>query len=262
MEFRVLGPLEVVHDHLPVPVNGVRQRAILAFLVLHSGTYLTVGRLARALWEDEEPATARKVLQNGISRLRKALFRPAAALPLELRTGPQGYMLRVPAAALDSARHHELVATARRDLAERDFESASRHLGLALDLWRGDPLADLAEAGFAWPELAALRESRWQAVEDRIAAELVLGRDRGVIAELAVMTETDPTRERLCLLQMVALHRNGRSADALDVYRRTRSALTDHFQTAPGERLRRLEQDILMHRAGQPEHCTAELLAA
>ncbi|MFJ4183929.1 BTAD domain-containing putative transcriptional regulator [Kitasatospora sp. NPDC089509] len=249
MHFSILGPLTAVHDGETVALGGIRQRTALAFLVLHANTPVGTTRLVSALWEADEPATARKILQNAVSGLRRirAGRSPQEAPLIDLRTEPRGYVLHVAADRVDHTRHRELVRRAAAASADRSWEHASVILRKAQALWRGDALADLAEAGVDWPELAALREARWSALEDRVVADLMLGRHREVVAELGAATAAGPTRERLCRLHMVALYRSGRQAEALDVYRRARTALAEHGPAAPGARSHALERAVLSH---------------
>ncbi|MER6916104.1 AfsR/SARP family transcriptional regulator [Streptomyces sp. NPDC000594] len=210
---------------------------------------MSTQRLVGALWDTDEPTTARKSVQNSISGLRKLLLahgRPDDS-PVELHRERQGYVLRVPPEHIDLDRHRLLLDRSARELAAQSWGSAARTLREALGLWRGEVLADLVEAGIEWPELSAVREARWKALEDRVIADLMLGCHREVVAELSLAADAEPTRERLCRLHMVALYRTGRQADALEVCRRTRSVLAQRFGAGPGHQLRDLEQHILSH---------------
>ncbi|MFD5468656.1 BTAD domain-containing putative transcriptional regulator [Kitasatospora sp. NPDC127059] len=247
-----------------MPLGGIRQRTALAFLVLHANTPVSTTRLVSALWETDVPTTARKILQNAVSGLRRirAGRGPRDSAPIDLRTEPRGYVLHLAPGHVDYGRHRELARRAERELADRAWATASATLRESLSLWRGDALADLAEAGVDWPELAALREARWNALEDRVVADLMLGRHREVLAELSAATTTTPARERLCRLLMVALYRSGRQADALEVYRRAKSALAERGRTAPGPRSRALEQAVLSHSPALDEADAVLRLAA
>ncbi|WNF01238.1 AfsR/SARP family transcriptional regulator [Streptomyces luomodiensis] len=249
MRFSVLGPLTANHHGKGVPLGGLRQRTVLAFLLLHPNNSVSTQRLIGALWGANEPTTARKSVQNALSGLRKAFLthHQSGDAPVALRTEGRGYVLRIPPEHIDLGRHHLLLERGARELADRSWEAAARTLREALGLWRGEVLADLVEAGIEWPELAVVREARWKALEDRIVADLMLGRHREVVAELGLAADAEPVRERLCRLHMVALYRTGRQTDALEVYRRTRSVLAERFGTGPGPRLRDLEQYVLAH---------------
>ena len=159
MPFRVLGPLEVVVDGQQVPLSGVTQRRTLAFLVLHANAVVPTRRLVQALWGDEPPATARKVLQNAISGLRTVLRRGAPGVA-ELATQAPGYVLRLDPDDVDLLRFLALAERGRAELTAGRREAAATILSEALALWRGPALADLAEGGVDWPELAASQAAR------------------------------------------------------------------------------------------------------
>ncbi|MFF7190362.1 BTAD domain-containing putative transcriptional regulator [Streptomyces sp. NPDC008222] len=227
----------------------MNQRAALGFLLLHANTPVSTSRLISALWNWDEPATARKILQNAVSGLRRMLstgersYGPSCSLT----TSRGGYLLQVPSEHVDLSRHARLVKHGRQELADGLWEQAARTLRDALGLWRGEALADLIEAGVEWPELTPLREARWAALEGRFTADLMLGRHRDVIAELNVVADIEPARERLFALLMLALYQSGRQADALEVYRHAQAAIVDGSGVLPSRELRRLEQDILTH---------------
>ncbi|GAA2041415.1 hypothetical protein GCM10009757_03880 [Streptomyces cheonanensis] len=249
MEFHLLGPLEVLHEGERLALGGVRQRAVLGFLLLHANTPVTTRQLIDALWDDNEPATARKILQNAVSGLRRTLAADggqARSAPRSLPARERGYVLHVPPHRLDLARYARLVERGRARLVAGAWEPAARLLQEALALWRGHALADLIEAGVAWPELTALEEDRWEVLGDKITAELMLGRLAEVTAELSVVTAAEPARERLCAQLMLALYQSGRQADALERYRRTRSAVVEELGALPGRELRDLERAILV----------------
>ncbi|MFF4961881.1 AfsR/SARP family transcriptional regulator [Streptomyces sp. NPDC001222] len=250
MKFNLLGPLEVVRNGVPLRLGGVNQRAALGFLLLHANTPVSTGRLISALWAWDEPPTARKILQNAVSGLRRMLStgeRPYGP-SCSLTTSRGSYMLQVPSEHVDLSRHARLVKHGRQELADGLYEQAARTLRDALGLWRGEALADLIEVGVTWPELTPLREARWAALEGRFTADLMLGRHREVITELnVVLSDVEPARERLFALLMLALYQSGRQAEALDVYRHAQAAIVDGSGVLPSRVLRRLEQDILTH---------------
>ncbi|MFI9650785.1 BTAD domain-containing putative transcriptional regulator [Streptomyces sp. NPDC052040] len=228
----------------------MNQRAALGFLLLYANTPVSTSRLIDALWDRDEPATARKILQNAVSGLRRTLSaaEPSGTPSCSLVTGSGGYLLQVPGEQVDLSRHTRLVKRGRRELAEGSWEQAARTLREALGLWRGEALADLVEAGVDWPELTALREERWAALEDRCTADLMLGRHREVIDELnVVLADSGPARERLFALLMLALYRSGRQTDALDVCRQAQATISEASGIRPGRELLRLERDILIH---------------
>jgi YVTN family beta-propeller protein len=241
LEFRILGPFEVVEQQRLVVLGGPKQRALLAILLLRRGEVVSSDRVIDQLWGERPPATAAKTLQGYVSHLRKALGDEV------LLTRGGGYRLAVAPGQVDAERFEALVADARHALADGDAAGARELLGSALALWRGETLADLAYEPFAQGVIARLEEVRLAALEDRIDADLTLGQHRGVVGELEALVGLHPHRERLLGQLMLALYRSGRHADALDVYRRGRQALADELGLEPGAELRALEQRILTH---------------
>jgi predicted ATPase/DNA-binding SARP family transcriptional activator len=225
LEFRLLGPLEVVGDDgAPVALGGRRPRALLTQLLLHANSPVPTERLIDAVWGEEPPAGAHAALQVHVHALRKALGAD------RIVTRPPGYVVRVEPGELDLERFERHVADAR----PHD----------ALALWRGPALAGVADAPFARPEAARLEDARLAAVEARIDADLGEGRHAELAGELEALVATHPYRERLHAQRMLALYRAGRQADALAAYRDARAAL-DEIGLEPSAELRTLEQHIL-----------------
>ena len=241
MEFSILGPLEVVRDGRPVPIGGARERALLAALLLRANEPVTADRLIDELWGDPPPATARKSLQVRVAGLRRALG------PGVLGSGGGAYSIRVDAGELDLNRFEQLVSAAAEALADGDAGSAAAMLRDALAIWRGAPLADFAYESFAQSAIARLEELRLYALELRIEAELALARHPRLIGELRDLVAAHPLRERLRGQLMLALYRDGRQAEALDVYRDARNELVAELGLEPGAALQRLQQSILRH---------------
>ncbi len=235
VEFRVLGPLEVVDDGRIVPLDRRRLRALLAFLLLHANELVTSDRLIDEVWGPDPPKTAGASLQNYVSRLRKAIGTEAIV------SQPPGYVLRVDPERFDLARFERLTAEARgagpRERAEK--------LRAALALWRGPALDDLAFEPFARDEVGRLEEARLAALEDCIDAELEIGRDGELVGELEQLVEQHPLRERFRAQLMRALYRAGRQADALAAFQAAREVLVEELGLEPGEELRTLQQAIL-----------------
>jgi len=240
VEIRILGPLEVWSDGVPMDVGRGRQRALLAILALHPAEAVASDELIDELWDGRPPPTASKALQNLVSQLRRSLG------PDLITTRPPGYLLEIPNDAID-ARNFERLATDGRNKLERDPAAAALQLTAALELWRGPPLVEFAYERFARAEVARLEELRLGAVEDRIDAELALGRAVQLVPELEALLATNPWRERLCGQLMLALYRVGRQADALDRYRSWRAALRDQLGLEPSSMLHDLERSILTH---------------
>ncbi|WP_449062165.1 BTAD domain-containing putative transcriptional regulator [Planomonospora algeriensis] len=245
----MLGPLEVGDGQRPSVLGGARQRSTLALLLLHANRVVATSRLLEALWPvDGAPASARKILQNAVAGLRGALAgEDRTKGGAVLVTQPPGYMLAVDPEQVDLHVFERLVARGRAHLARGGHAEAAADLREALGLWRGPVLADLAETGIAWPELAAVENARLDATEDYFEAALACGRHHEVVRELEAMVEREPLRERSCGQLMLALYRCGRQADALEVYRRTRAVLVGELGVDPGHDLRALQRAILDH---------------
>jgi len=246
MEFRILGPLDVVEDGRSLDLGGPKQRALLAALLLRANEVVSQDRLIDDLWGEAPPATAAKTLQAYVSRLRKALVGEGGEAPApRLETRAHGYVLRIPPESLDAEAFHRGLAEGRHALARDDPRRAAEQLRQALDLWRGPALADLAYESFAQPEITRLEELRLTAIEERIDAELALGSEDELVGELETLVERHPLRERLRGQLMLALYRAGRQAEALRVYQDGRQHLAAELALVPGESLRRLERQIL-----------------
>ena len=239
LEFRILGPLDVVDDDRTVELGGARQRAVLAILLLHRGETVPVDRIVDLMWGEQSPATAVKTVQVYVSHLRRALVEDV------LVSSRGGYALAVDAERVDALRFERLVDEGRAALAGDDAARAAALLRSALALWRGPVLGDLAYERFAQDEVARLEELRLTAVEERIDADLHLGRHVELVAELEGLVREHPLRERLRAQHMLALYRSGRQADALESMREARRSLVDELGLEPGRELRELEQAIL-----------------
>jgi DNA-binding SARP family transcriptional activator len=235
IEFRILGPLEVMQDEAPLALGGQKQRALLGLLLMRAGEVIATDRLVDQLWGERPPRTATTSLQNHVSQLRKLLGADVIV------TRPPGYVLQIDAESLDLARFQRLVAEARSaEAAER-----AEMLGQALGLWRGPPLADLAFETFAQGEIRRLEELRLAAVEEQIDAQLELGESSALVPELEALVAALPSRERPRAQLMLALYRSGRQAEALDVYHDARKTLSDELGLDPGPKLQQLYASIL-----------------
>jgi DNA-binding SARP family transcriptional activator len=236
MEFRLLGPLEVVEGDRSLALGGHKQRSLLAVLLLHANEVVSSERLIDDLWGEAPPATVAKSIQVYVSGLRKQLGER------RLVTRTPGYVLRVDPSELDAARFERLIAEAR----SADPGRAAEKLREALALWRAPPLADLAYEPFAQAEIARLEELHLGAVEQRIDADLATGRHADVVAELEALIGRHPLRESLRGQLMLALYRSGRQAEALETYQAARSALIEELGIEPSRRIRELHQAILV----------------
>src|SRR5829696_4828205 len=241
MDFRILGPLEVLDEGREVALGGSKQRALLAVLVLHVNETLSTDRLIEELWGEHPPATAAKTVQVHVSRLRKALARGGDLIA----TREHGYRLELDPDRLDAHRFERLLAQARDELAAERPRTAALALDEGLSLWRGEPLADLAYEPFAQREVARLADLRAAALELQIDAQLALGGHTEVIGQLEALIAEHPFRERLHAQLMLALYRADRQADALQAYQDARRRLVEELGIEPGPRLRELERAIL-----------------
>src|SRR5215218_700406 len=247
MRYLVLGPLEVETDDGPVTLGGQKERLLLAQLLARPNQVVPVEELVLGLWGEHPPPTAAKTLQSHVVRLRRALepSRARGAAGQVLVTREPGYLLRVPPGALDAARFEELTAAGRRALADGSAERAGSLLREALGLWRGRAFEEFLNTDVGAAESDRLAELRLVALEDRIEADLRLGRHRELVAELEGLVREQPLRERLWAQLMLALYRSGRQADALLAYQRARSILVEELGIDPGTELRRLHAAIL-----------------
>ena len=226
MEFRLLGPLEVLDDDgVPVALGGPRPRALLAQLLLQPNEAVSTDRLIDGIWGESPPARALNTLQVHVHALRAALGAD------RIVTRAPGYLVRVEAGELDVERFEQLAGAGK----PRE----------ALAQWRGPALADLVHEPFAQLEAARLDGSRLLAIEARIAADLDAGRHADVVPEVERLVAEHPHRERLRGQLMVALYRNGRQGDALAAYQEARRTLVEELGIDPSPELRELEQQIL-----------------
>jgi YVTN family beta-propeller protein len=233
MDFRILGPLEVEYEGRLLRLGGAKQRALLAVLLLYANEVVSRDRLIDELWGGSPPETASTALQVHVSQLRKALGRDVIV------TQAPGYRIRVEPGELDVDRFETLVDEARG----AEAAVAAERLRHALELWRGAPLGELDSVARA--ERGRLEEQRLSVTEQRIQADLELGRHAELVAELEGLVREHPLRERLRGQLMLALYRSGRQAEALDVYRTGRRLLDEELGLEPSQELRLLERAIL-----------------
>jgi DNA-binding SARP family transcriptional activator/ABC-type glycerol-3-phosphate transport system substrate-binding protein len=257
MEFRVLGSIEVEEGGQRLAIASGRQLALLACLLVHANRVVSSDRILDELWGDEPPDSGAKTVAFHISRLRDSLEpgRARGQPNAILATEPAGYVLHVPPEAIDAFRFERLIADGRASLVDAP-ETARARLAEGLALWRGRPYAELADEPFLGPEIQRLEELRLVALEDRVEADLALGRHVGVIDELAGLVAENPLRERLRGQLMVALYRAGRQAEALRTYAAGRQLLAAELGIDPGPELQQLEGWILRQdpRLDPPTH--------
>ncbi len=242
MLFRILGPLQVEDGSGPVPIGGPKPRTALAALLVARGDVVPADRLVAALWGDDPPAGATTALRSYLSRLRGVLAGGA-----DLRHRPPGYCLSLDGATLDAAEFERLMAAARAAGAAGDHAGAVADLDAALALWRGDALAEFADADFAAAEAGRLTELRTAGREERAEALLEQGRAAEALPELEALVRRHPSRERPAVALMRALYATGRQADALAAYHDLRGRLDDELGVEPAAPARALYQRILAH---------------
>lgn len=247
LRFGVLGAFRVERDGREVDLGRRLQRTLLAILLVEAGHVVPVDRLIDLLWREEPPAAAIASVQAYVSQLRRVLEpeRPPRAPAQVLVTQDPGYVLHVADDQVDALRFQMLARRAHNDLAGGQPAAAAAGLEGALALWRGNPYAEFADEPWAVPAVARLTEAHDLAAEDRMGAWLALGRHAEAVAELEVMVEARPLRERRWGQLIVATYRCGRQADALRAYQRCRTVLADELGLEPGPELRRLEAAVL-----------------
>ena len=238
LDVRLLGPIEAERDGVPATLGGPKPRALLAVLALEPGRVVSVDRLVEALWPGDPPETAAHAVQVYVSQLRKALG-PVIA------TRAPGYELELAPERVDVHRFSRLTQDGRAALEGGDPAAAEGALREALALWRGPALADFLYEPFAQTEIARLEELRTVTLEERIEADLALGRHAELVSELEALVAAQPLRERPRAQLMLALYRSGRQADALAAYRAAREKLVEELGIDPGPELRELEAAIL-----------------
>ncbi|TMD96487.1 MAG: FHA domain-containing protein [Chloroflexi bacterium] len=246
MQYRLLGPLEAVDDDRPLNLGGRKQRALLALLLLNANRVVPVEQIIDELWGECPPDTAANAVQVHVASLRRILEprRAGGASAAVLVTRSPGYLISVDAEEVDVLRFERLVDEARQTLS-RDPEGASARLRQALALRRGPTLADVVLLGPARGQVTRFEELHLAALEDRIQADLRLGRHGALVGELGAMVAAHPLRERLRAQLMLALYRCGRQAEALEAYQAARRLLSEELGIDPGTELQQLERAIL-----------------
>ncbi|MDX6618568.1 MAG: eukaryotic-like serine/threonine-protein kinase, partial [Gaiellales bacterium] len=241
VEFNILGPLEIVEGGRAVRLESPKQRALLTLLLLQEGEVVSRDRLIEELWLGNPPPAAETTLRSHLSRLRSVV----GASRLETR--PPGYALALAPDELDAATFRRLGAEGRQALELGRMGEAADLLRRALGLWRGPALADFAYESFAQSAIARLEESRLVVTEERITADLALGRHADLVGELEALVAAHPLRESLRAQFMLALYRSNRQAEALETYQQARLILTERLGLEPSESLKNLQRLVLDH---------------
>lgn len=245
MDFRVLGPLEVVVDGEVVPIAAPRQRALLGLLLVNVNEVVSVDRMIECLWGDDLPSSGATALRYHVSKLRSAL----GVEPSPVVTRSSGYVLELPPEAVDACRFEQALAAAA-DVLDGAPDRAASLVRDGLGLWRGDPYSGFGDVGFVDAEVRRLVELRLRGIELGFEADLARGREVDIVAELEGALVEWPFRERLWGLLMVALYRSGRQAESLRAYQRARTALGDELGIEPSAELTALETRVLLHDPG------------
>ncbi|MFJ3213256.1 AfsR/SARP family transcriptional regulator [Streptomyces flaveolus] len=256
MDIDVLGALDVRENGVSVAPTAPKPRQVLALLALHADRVVPVGALIEELWPATPPRSARTTLQTYVLQLRDLIAvalgpagqdgGPGRRTPKDLlATTPGGYLLARDGGTSDVRDFERLAGQGYRAMDAGDFAGASRTLGAALDLWSGDAFADVPAGPQLAMEAKRLGESRLCALDQRIEADLRLGRHREVLAELTVLTSRHPAHENLHAQFMLALHHSGRRGEALAAYQRLHTTLGRDLGMQPSPRLRRLRQSVL-----------------
>jgi WD40 repeat protein/DNA-binding SARP family transcriptional activator len=248
LEFRILGPLSVRVDGAPVALGGPKQRALLALLLLNANRVVSRDRLVAELFPEQSVNSADHALRNHVSRLRR-VFAPVGSDEPRIAARSPGYLLRVEPGELDLERFEQLVSEGREALGAGRTEAAAALLRSAEQLWEGRPFADLEFEPFGRLEVERLEELRLAAVEERIDAELALGRQLALVPELETLAAEHPYREHFRAQLMLGLYRSGRQAEGLAVYQETRTLLSDELGLEPGTELQELQRAILIQDA-------------
>jgi WD40 repeat protein/DNA-binding SARP family transcriptional activator len=240
-EIKVLGRVDLLIDGRAVPLGGSKQRAVLAMLALRANRTVSADELIDGLWGEDPPASAAKNVQLYVSRLRKALGANGAGA--RIATRGRGYELELPDDAVDAARFERLVERARNEAERGVAVDGAAHRALAL--WRGPPLADVADEPFAAPEIRRLEELHLRAVELEIEAELATGRHAEALGRLEALIAEHPLHERFHAQRMLALYRAGRQSEAIEAYRTAHRTLVEEIGSEPGPELRKLQDAVL-----------------
>ncbi|MEV1086198.1 AfsR/SARP family transcriptional regulator [Streptomyces sp. NPDC050211] len=259
MDIAVLGALDVRENGVSVTPTAPKPRQVLALLALHADQVVPVAALIEELWGERPPRSARTTLQTYVLQLRELISAslerdpapgpgggPARTAKDVLVTAPGGYLLHTAGGASDVREFERLAGTGYRAMDAGDFAGAARQLRDALALWTGSALADVTSGVQLEMETRRLEETRLCALDQRIEADLRLGRHRELLGELTVLVSRYRTHETLHGQFMLALHRSGRRSEALDVYQRLRTALVRELGLEPSAHLRRMQRSILM----------------
>jgi DNA-binding SARP family transcriptional activator len=241
MHFGLLGTVAVERDGAVCDIKPAMPRTVLAVLLLNANTVVSADSLVEALWGERPPASATASLHNHVMRLRRLLGDEGGS---RIRAVAPGYLIQVEPGELDLDVFAELCGAGASAVQSWRWAEAAEDLTAALALWRGEPAADVpGVSGHAG--VRQLLESRLQAVEGRIEADLELGRHREVIGELRTLTAQNPLREAFHGQLMLALYRADRQAEALDAFQGLRRTLVGELGVEPSPSVQKLHRRIL-----------------
>jgi SARP family transcriptional regulator, regulator of embCAB operon len=253
VDIDVLGSLAVREHGISITPTAPKPRQVLALLALDAGQVVSVDMLAEELWGARPPRSARPTMQTYILQLRELITSALQRCDGERRTAkdvlltvPGGYLLKDSEGSSDVREFERLAGLGYRAMDAEQFAEAGRLLREALALWTGPALADVHAGPHLETQIKRLEESRLCALDQRIEADLRLGRHRELLSELTVLLSRYPTHESLCGQYMVALYRSGRRGEALDAYQRLRSVLVHTVGLEPSPALVKLQRSILM----------------
>ena len=244
LDFRILGALEAQRGRQELALGGGKQRALLGRLLIEPNRGVATDSIIEALWTEDRPGKPLTAIQGYISQLRK-LLAPDHADEL-IVTEPTGYRLALAREQIDLGRFEDLLQSGRAALTRGDLAAAAEQLSQGLRLFRGSPLADFTYEEWARSEIERIAELRLACLEERIEADLALGRHAELVGELEALTSAHPLRERLRGQLMLALYRAGRQAEALDAYQATRTLLVEELGLEPGAPVQELHRRILL----------------
>ncbi len=245
VEYCLSGAVEARIDGQPVALGGPKQRCVLAVLLANHGAVVSVDRLIDAVWDEHAPPKALASVRSYVANLRRLLNGSDPSRGQRLESRPHGYRLNLlPGDTVDLYRFESLVNAGRASLIRDDPGGSAATLGEALALWRGDPFGEFAYRDFAAPEVVRFAALRATAIEARLDAALQLGAGAEVVPDIEAAVARDPVQERLWGHLMLALHRSGRTADALRAFERARTVLLREIGSDPGEGLQTLRRKI------------------
>jgi DNA-binding SARP family transcriptional activator len=243
VHFGLLGSLLIREPHgTTISVPQAKQRTIMGALLLSANATVSSSQLVSALWENEPPPSGMAAIRTYVARLRRTL----GEVGVRLVSRPTGYAIELrETAEFDLSLLEQLRLELRAAADSRQWERVAQISGRALSLWRGTPLEDIPSPALRRVAAESLEELRLELITTRIDAELCLGQDRHVVAELRQLASQHPLREHIQAQLALSYYRCGRQFEALKVYQNARASLVGELGIEPGPELRELHQRIL-----------------